>query len=239
MVSDANVIGYARVSTAEQNENGYGLEAQEAAIRAECERRGWTLLEVIRDEGVSGKSLDRPGIRLALERIAAGKASGLIASRLDRLSRSVVDFGLLLEWFTEARATLVALDLGIDTSTSGGRLVANVFASVAEWERDVIADRTREGLAAARAGGKQISRPAVADDPQLRRRIARMRDRGMTLQAISNKLNTEGVPTIRGGAEWRPSSVQAAAGYKRRKPRRKLVDLPDARRRRARARARG
>jgi DNA invertase Pin-like site-specific DNA recombinase len=173
------------------------------------------------------------GIRLALEWIAAGEASGLIASRLDRLSRSVVDFGLLLEWFTEAGANLIALDLGIDTSTSGGRLVANVFASVAEWERDVIGDRTREGLAAARTAGKQISRPAVADDPKLRRRMTRMRDRGMTLQAIADKLNAEGIPTVRGGAEWRPSSVQTAAGYKRRKPRRKTVDLPDARPRRA------
>jgi DNA invertase Pin-like site-specific DNA recombinase len=71
MVSGTKVVGYVRVSTAEQNENGYGLEAQEGAIRAECDRRGWTLLEVIRDEGVSGKSLDRPGIRLALERGAA------------------------------------------------------------------------------------------------------------------------------------------------------------------------
>jgi DNA invertase Pin-like site-specific DNA recombinase len=177
-----------------------------------------------------------PASGWALERIAAGEASGLIASRLDRLSRSVVDFGLLVEWFTEADANLIALDLGIDTSTSGGRLVANVFASVAEWERDVIADRTREGLAAARAGGKQISRPAVADDPELRGRIAQMRRRGMTLQAIADRLNAAGVPTIRDGAEWRPSSVQTAAGYQRRKLRRKPVDLPDARPRRTRAR---
>src|SRR5204863_10202181 len=125
------------------------------------------------------------GLRRALERIAAGEAGGLLAAKLDRLSRSVVDFGVLLEWFTEAGATLVALDLGLDTSTPGGRLVANVFASVAEWERDIIAARTRDGLAAARAQGRSISRPAVADDPALARRIERMRARGMTLQAIA------------------------------------------------------
>lgn len=135
-----NVIGYTRVSTAEQARNGYGLDAQEAAIRDEAERRGWPLLRVIRDEGVSGESLDRPGIREALERIAAGEAGGLVAAKLDRLSRSLVDFGTLLDWFTDAGATLVALDLGLDTSTPGGRLVANVFASVAEWERDRRAD---------------------------------------------------------------------------------------------------
>jgi DNA invertase Pin-like site-specific DNA recombinase len=226
------VLGYARVSTTEQAGNGYGLAAQEQAIRDECERRGWTLVEVVRDEGASAKSLDRPGLRSSLERIAAGEASGLLASKLDRLSRSVVDFGVLLEWFTAADATLIALDLGLDTSTPGGRLVANVFASVAEWEREVIGARTRDGLAAARAQGKTISRPAVADDPELRARIERMRARGWTLQRIADRLNAEGVPTLRGGAEWRHSSVQAAVGYKRRKPRQQPVQLPALKRRR-------
>jgi DNA invertase Pin-like site-specific DNA recombinase len=225
------VLGYVRVSTAEQAGNGYGLDAQEAAIRDECDRRGWRLLEVIRDEGTSAKSLDRPGLQRALERIATGEASGLVAAKLDRLSRSVVDFGVLLEWFEQAGATLVALDLGLDTSTPGGTLVANVFASVAQWERQVIGQRTREGLAAARARGKTISRPAIADDPKLRQRIGRMRDRGMTLQAVADKLNRDGVPTLRGGIEWRPSSVQAAAGYQRQKPRRKPVALPAVKRR--------
>ena len=133
----------------------------------------------------------------------------------------MADFAALLEWFTEAEATLVALDLGIDTSTPGGRLVANVFASVAEWEREVIGARTREGLLAARASGKSISRPALVDDPKLHKRIKRMRSRGMTLQAIADRLNKEGIPTLRGGTEWRPSSVQAAAGGRRRRPRRR------------------
>ena len=233
MNSGATVFGYVRCSTAEQAASGNGLAAQEAAIRAECERRGWTLLEVIRDEGESGKSLDRPGLSSALERIAAAEATGLVAAKLDRLSRSVVDFGTLLAWFCdEAEATLVALDLGIDTSTPGGRLVANVFASVAEWERDTIAARTRDGLAAVRAEGRAISRPAVADRPELRERIARMRAEGRTLQSIADTLNAESVPTPRGGAEWRPSSVQSAAGYKRRKPRRRPAELPQVKRRR-------
>src|SRR5437764_15262805 len=127
MVTGSVVLGYVRVSTTEQAGNGYGLDAQEIAIRDECARRGWQLLEVVRDEGASAKSLDRPGLRSALERIAAGEAVGLIASKLDRLSRSVVDFGVLLEWFSAADATLIALDLGLDTSTAGGRLGANVF----------------------------------------------------------------------------------------------------------------
>lgn len=220
------MIGYIRVSTAEQASSGLGLEAQEKDIRAECERRDWQLLELVRDEGQSAKTLDRPGLRLALERIAAGEAEGLIVSKLDRLSRSVIDFGLLLEWFTELEATLVALDLNVDTSTPGGRLVANVFAVVAEWERDVIAARTRAGLQALRARGKPTGRPAVADMPELTTRIRAMRDEGMTLQAIADTLNHEGVPTMRGGKAWRPSSVESAAGYRRRRPRRRPATLP-------------
>jgi DNA invertase Pin-like site-specific DNA recombinase len=152
-------------------------------------------------------------------------------SKLDRLSRSVVDFGTLLEWFTEGGATLVALDLGIDTSSPGGKLVANVFASVAEWEREVIAARTREGLAAVRARGKTIGHPAVVDRPELVVRITDMRDAGHSLRAIARRLNEESVPTLRGAAEWRASAVQAAAGYKRPSPRRARVDLPPIKRR--------
>jgi DNA invertase Pin-like site-specific DNA recombinase len=227
----AAVLGYARVSLSEQAANGYGLASQDATIREECSRRGWTLLDLIHDEGASGRDTDRPGLKRALRRIADGEATGLVVSKLDRLSRSVVDFGMLLDWFDQAGATLVALDLGVDTSTPGGRLVANVFASVAEWERETIGARTRDGLIAARAKGRRISRPAVADTPKLKRRIERMRARGMTLQAIADKLNAEGVPTLRGAPRWRPSSVQAACGYRRPKPRRKPAELPRLRRR--------
>ena len=222
------VIGYVRVSTHEQASNGYGLDAQEAAIRNECDRRGWALLEVVRDKGASGKSTDRPGLQRALSLIASGQATGLVVSKLDRLSRSVVDFAMLLEWFRSSGATLVALDLGVDTSTPGGELVANVFAAVAQWERRTISQRTREGLAEARTQGKAISRPTV--DPKVAKRIRRMRDRGMTLRAIAAKLNAEGVPTPRGGREWRVSSVQTACGYKRRPAAPAPAELPRVRR---------
>lgn len=225
------VLGYTRVSTAEQATNGVGLAAQEAAIRAECERRGWRLVEVVRDEGASGKSLDRPGLTSALERIAAGEVSGLVAAKLDRLSRSVIDFATLLEWFGQVDATLLALDLAIDTSSPGGRLVANVFASVAEWERQTIGERTKTGLARIRAEGRPISRPALADKPELRERIAGMRAAGETLQGIADSLNRERVPTLRGAAAWTPSSVRSACGYKRPRSRRQAAELPEPRRR--------
>lgn len=231
-------VGYARVSTDEQARSGVSLAAQEAAIAAECSRRGWHLVEVVADEGQGAGNLDRPGLRRALEAIAAGDAEAVMATKLDRLSRSVSDFACLLEWFTEADAALVALDLALDTSSPGGRLVANVFASVAEWERSIIASRTREGMAELRAQGRPLSGPSVSDRPGLAARIVAMRAEGLTLQAIADVLNAEGVPTLRGGALWRPSAVTTAAGYRRPRPKRRAPDLPAIpRRRRVRAAA--
>lgn len=229
------LIGYTRVSTGEQARSGLGLAAQRKTIRAASKAQGWDLIEVVEDDGASGKDLDRPELRHALERIAAGEADGLVAAKLDRITRSVLHFATLLGWFDRAQATLIALDLGIDTSTPGGRLVANVFASVAEWERDTIAARTKDGLAALRAQGKPISRAAVEDRPDLKARIATMRTGGLTYQAIADVLNDEGIPTLRGGATWRVSSVQSAAGYQRPPSRPRDPDLPPVGRARARA----
>ena len=111
-------------------------------------------------------------------------------------------------------ATLVAIDLRLDTATEAGRLAAFALAGVGGWEHERLSARTRRGLEAARSRGRRAG-AAVADVPELRERIVRMREQGMTLQAIADALNDEGVPTLRGGAKWRPSSVQRAAGYRR------------------------
>ena len=228
------VVGYARCSSAEQAASGLGLAAQEQAIREECRRRGWTLTRIARDEGASGASLDRPGLHDALREVADGHADGVIVSKLDRITRSVGDFAALLTWLEDAEGMLVALDLGIDTSTPGGRLVANVFASVAEWERDVIGTRTREGLAAARAQGRSISQPAVNDNEEVRAMIEDLRASGATFREIAAALNGAGVPTVRGGACWRPSSLQRTLSGPRRRTRTKPVSLPPIPRRRPR-----
>jgi DNA invertase Pin-like site-specific DNA recombinase len=141
----------------------------------------------------------------------------------------VIDFAMLLEWFNVAGALLVALDFDLDTSTPSGRLVATIMAGVAEWERGVIAQRTRDGLAAARAQGRPVGRPAVPDE--LAHRIRQMREDGMTLQAICDQLNAEKVPTARGASGWRPSAIQSALGYERRPRRRKIATLPEISRR--------
>jgi DNA invertase Pin-like site-specific DNA recombinase len=192
-------------------------EVEEAqTIRAACERPDLQLVELVREEATSSTAVERPRLAHVLRRVAAGDVDGLVVARLDRVSRSVVDFGLLLQWFRDADAALIVVDLGIDTSTPGGRQVAKVFASVADWERETTATRTREALAAARARGEPSGRAAVSDRPELAERIRQMHaDEDLGLQAIADRLNDEGVPTARGAAIWRPSSVQSAAGYKR------------------------
>ena len=185
-----------------------------AEIEDVCYERGWDLLEIVRDKEAT-RMLDRPGLEYALTQIAAGAARVLIVSDMRRLARSVSDIGALLEWFRDAGATLIALDLELDTGSAHGEDVTRALMRLAEWERERAAARARSGLASVDAKRQFTGRPSVADNPELLARIAAMRRAGMTLQAISDQLNEEGVPTVRGGSLWRPSSVQAALGYKR------------------------
>jgi DNA invertase Pin-like site-specific DNA recombinase len=209
------VIGYVTVSAdPSSNEAGASLVAIEAA----CELSGWQLLEVVRDRE-NGRILERPGLQYALQRIANGKARALVVGELQRLSRSIVDLGALMAWFRDSQATLIALDLGIDTSTPEGYHVATTLIALSDWEHERIANRTRSGLAEVRANGHPTGRPAVSDRPELLQRIWAMRAANMTLQAIANQLNDEQIPTLRGGSKWRPSSIQAALGYRRPSPR--------------------
>ncbi|HWL59753.1 MAG TPA: recombinase family protein [Microbacteriaceae bacterium] len=200
------VIGYLRVSTTDQE---HGIDAQRNSICLEAERRGWevTWLE---DSGRSGKSLDRPAVREALAMLERGDAVALAVSKLDRLTRSVHDFSGLLSTASSQGWGLIMLDLGVDTTTPAGKLVANVVAAVAEWERDMIALRTREGLAAARAKGVRLGAPS-RQDPSTVERIQVLRNDGMTYRAIADVLNDSAVPLPSGGSRWHPASVRLAS----------------------------
>jgi DNA invertase Pin-like site-specific DNA recombinase len=206
------VLGYASIDASPGSSSNGEFQAQAEKIVAECDRRGLALLELVRErEPHHGAGGERPGLGYALERISAGDAQGLIVADLSRLGRSVPELGRILEWFSNSGARLVVIAQGLDTREREGRVMARTLIEVSGWERERLIERTRQGMRAARRKGP----PAVADNPELKLRISRMRDQGMTLQAISDRLNAEGVPTVRGGAEWRPSSVQAAAGYRR------------------------
>jgi DNA invertase Pin-like site-specific DNA recombinase len=137
-----------------------------------------------------------------------GEADGLIVAKLDRLSRSVAHFANLLERFRARGWALIILDIGIDTTTVMGEAMATMAATFAQVERRRIGERTRDALAVRKAQGVRLGRPQSIS-PKLARRIRTMRNRGLTLQAICDKLNNEGVPTPRGGSVWRPTSLRA------------------------------
>jgi DNA invertase Pin-like site-specific DNA recombinase len=206
-----NVIGYIPLKRGESRPSNQATTALQRA----CELSGWRLVGVVTDRESDRRSLDRPGMGYALDRIAAGEAHGLVVSELKRLVRSQVDLASFLQWFRERGTALIALDLGVNTATAEGRHIADVLIALGEWERHRIAERTKRGLADAKANGRPLGRPSINDRPDLRAHIRAMRVSGMTLQAIADTLDAEGVATLRGGARWRPSSVQAALGYRR------------------------
>jgi peptidoglycan hydrolase-like protein with peptidoglycan-binding domain/DNA invertase Pin-like site-specific DNA recombinase len=213
------VLGYVSVEQNGDPDAG-GMRAQAQSIDSLCRRRGWHLLELVRDvEAAGGGSLKRPGLTYAVERVAKGEASCIVVSELSRLSNSAADLSRVLESLARSQGRLVVMDVGLDTASDAGRIAANSLLRVGSWERRRVLESTRKGLAAARARRAEAGLPAVEDIPALKERILAMRGEGLTLQAIADQLNHEGVPTLRGGQLWRPSSVQAALGYRR--PRRR------------------
>lgn len=200
------VIGYVRVSTEEQGVSRLGLEAQRAAIIAECERRDWTLLEVIQDVGRSGKDLRRPGIMRALDELSRGDATALVVAKLDRLSRSMLDFARIMTTAQKQSWALVALDVQVDTTSPSGEAMAHMLATFSQFERRLISERTKQALAQKRAGGVRLGAPPEIDSP-IASRIREERAAGRTLREIAQRLNEDRVPTARGG-RWHASTLQ-------------------------------
>jgi len=177
-----------------------GAAADEAAVDA---IEPLDVVAVVRDN--AGRR--RSGLGEVLERIAAGEAATLAVARLGAAAGSLRELVALLDWLAAARAELVALDVGLDTGSVDGRRIVGVLREIERWEREPEPGRRPRG------------RPGLAvRSPELGERIASMRERGLSLQAIADALNADGVPTQRGGAQWRPSSVQAALGYRRPRP---------------------
>jgi DNA invertase Pin-like site-specific DNA recombinase len=200
-------VGYVRVSTEEQGDSGAGLEAQRLQITAEVARRGWNLVRIYQDV-ISGKSINgRQGLKDALAAIESGEADGLVVAKLDRLSRSMLDFATLMERSRQNGWALIALDLGVDTTTPAGELVASVMASFAQHERRIIGQRTRDALAVKKSQGVKLGKPTRTTEATVRR-IRRHHKSGKTLAAIAALLNRDHVPTGHGGREWWPSTVK-------------------------------
>jgi DNA invertase Pin-like site-specific DNA recombinase len=201
---------YLRCSTDEQARDGHGLDAQRTALLAEAERRGWDVVDVVSDEGVSGTRHfgTRPGGGRVLQLLEDGAADLVASSKLDRMCRSFGDAGTLLEQSKRQGWRVVWCDIGVDTSTPGGELMAGVVASSAQYERSMASQRTRDGLAAARAKGIRLGRPQQLPLDVVAR-IVDERRAGQSLPGIARGLMADGVPTARGGATWHPSTVAA------------------------------
>lgn len=199
-------IGYCRVSTDEQGQSGLGLEAQQQTIRSEAERRGWSLEHIYIDVA-SGKSLRRrPDFGEALGVLGRGDADVLVVAKLDRLSRSVSDFAAILAQTQVEGWALDICDLGVDTTTPSGKMVAQIMMVLAEWEREMIGDRTRAALHAARARGTKLGRRSGID-PETVRLIRILRESGRSWQQIADALTNNGVDTGQGG-KWHAATVR-------------------------------
>ncbi|MGV0618148.1 recombinase family protein [Mycolicibacterium elephantis] len=199
------MFGYTRVSTDEQTDSRNGLEAQRETIGSEGIRRGWTV-EHFSDEGVSGKAIG-PKLQEVLQLLASGQGDGLVVAKLDRLSRSIVNAANIIEAAQSQGWSLVILDLGVDLTTAAGRMMAMNLVNFAQYERELISERTKAALAAKKRRGERIGRPRVATASVVRR-IVQMRNAGSTYDAIASAFTAEKVLSPLGKPSWQPSTVR-------------------------------
>lgn len=192
--------------TDEQAQSGAGLDAQRAAILSESIRRGWTIVRIIEDAGLSGKTMSRPGLEEAITMFRAGEADILVAAKLDRISRSALGFLQLAKQSQTEGWQLRVLDADLDTSTPMGRFAIGILALVAELERDLIAQRTKDALAARKAKGMKLGRPVR--DTKTRGRIVALRASGATYQEIVETLASDVLPEGQPRKVWSISSVR-------------------------------
>lgn len=152
-------VGCARVSTPGQVEEGYSLEAQRKKIMAYCELHDMRLIEIIEDAGFSGKSIaGRPGIQRVLALVKPGKVDNVVILKLDRLARNVKEAVEIADLLQKKGVALHSITERLDTGSSSGRLFYNILSAMSQWEREVIAERTRSALAVKRDKGERMSR---------------------------------------------------------------------------------
>jgi DNA invertase Pin-like site-specific DNA recombinase len=196
-------IGYIRVSTAEQGLSGLGLKAQRKTIEDNCLSKGWELVEIFEDHGSAKSMAGRPALAAAISAIEEGQGGCLVVAKLDRLSRSVLNFATLVARADEAGWSIAALDVGVNGAEPGGRLIQNIFLSVAQWEREILSNRTKAALAQYEG---TLGRPRSID-PSTETRIVAMRRHGQTFDQIAATLNSEATLTPTGKA-WGKTHVR-------------------------------
>jgi site-specific DNA recombinase len=209
-------IGYVRVSTSGQAIEGVSLEAQQARIKAWCAANGYELRQVFTDHGISGKrTSNRPALNNAIAAVCRQKGAALVVYSLSRLARSTRDAINLAEKLEKAGADLVSLSEHLDTTSASGKMIFRLLAVLAEFERDLISERTRAALAHKRSKGERtgnipfgfrlaedgIHLVQESTEQATLRKLRSMKTRGLPWRVIAEQFNEEGVPT-RNGQPW-------------------------------------
>lgn len=218
-----NVIGYIRVSTEEQSKEGVSVDSQIAKIKSYCLLYDLNLVDVVVDAGFSAKSLKRPGLTTVLAALKAKKADGVVVTKLDRLSRAVKDWNTLIDGYFGEKAGKQLCSVGdqVDTRTAGGRLVLNMLMSVAQWEREVIAERTSESLQFKKSKGERVGAVpfghdladdgvnlvANAQEQAVITEIHRLKSEGHSLRQVAEELTRQGIATKEGNTSWGHQAV--------------------------------
>lgn len=218
-------VGYIRVSTEDQAHEGVSLANQKARIQAYAAFKGYELLDVLEDAGLSGKTLKRPGAQAVLRLAQSRAIDAVIVLKLDRMFRSTIDALETTRSFDKWGTSFHSIQETIDTESATGKFFFTLMAALAEMERDVISERTRAALKHKRRNGEktggdvpfgfQTANGALLEDraeQKVIRLIARLKDRGHSLRAIGGELQRRGHRTKSGKTTWNPKTVAAILG---------------------------
>ncbi len=216
----ATAIGYIRVSTEGQAQDGVSLDAQRAKIAAWCDLNDYDLTAVHVDAGISGKSADnRPGLQAALAECKKGSA--LVVYSLSRLARSTRDTIEISERLNKVGGDLVSLSEKIDTTTAAGKMVFRMMAVLAEFERDQISERTASAMQFKKAKGERVGsvpcgyfldgdNTTLIENPagqDVIRQVRELQAAGLSLRKIAAELDRRGL-TARNGRTFEAVQIQ-------------------------------
>ncbi len=223
MYPPARVIAYVRVSTEDQSANGVSLDAQRHRLKAYCDAHALDLVAVEADEGISAKrTANRPGLQRALERLRRGEAAGLVAVKLDRLSRTTRDVLDLVARAEKERWALHSIEERLDTGSPHGKFVVTVLAALAQMEREQIGARTKSAMDELRRQGRKTgSRPPFGyrfegglvveaeGEQAILRQIAALRESGLGCCRLLEALDAAGTVNPRTRRPWNIGTLRA------------------------------
>ena len=212
--------GYIRVSTEEQAIEGVSLDAQVDKIQTYAKLKDLDLVEIIRDEGLSGKDLARPGLQQLLEMVKGKEADSIIVYKLDRLTRNTSDLLHLVEdVFKKGNTRFYSISEEIDTSTAMGKFFLTIMGAMAQMEREVISERVKSALHYKKQQGHSLGLVPYgfqridgilskqSDEQNILRRIKRWRKEGLGYKKIADRLNQKEIKPRRKKAKWHVSTI--------------------------------